>query len=259
MSNEERARRMGWVPQEDFRGDPAKWVDADTFVDRGENMMPLLKENLSRMEQKFESLEKDSAAKIDKLTDTIEKFAQFHKTTAQRAYKRAEKELKSKMREAVASGDTIAFDAISKEMETLSDEIKEPESKPPQGGVHPDYPSWQQANAWYGADQELTAFANGVGPIVAQEHPDMNGKPFFEEVTKRVRATFPHKFTNPNKEKPVPVEGGGGGGGSDGKKKKGWSDLPNEAKEAYSSHFAGIKGFSKDDYAKDYWTQEEDK
>ena len=32
---EERAHRMGWRPLNEFRGDPAKWVDAAAFVARG--------------------------------------------------------------------------------------------------------------------------------------------------------------------------------------------------------------------------------
>ena len=39
---EQEARTLGWVPQEDFRGDKSRWVDAETFVQRGHEIMDLL-------------------------------------------------------------------------------------------------------------------------------------------------------------------------------------------------------------------------
>ena len=32
---ENEAREMGWTDKDGFKGDPEKWVDAATFVDRG--------------------------------------------------------------------------------------------------------------------------------------------------------------------------------------------------------------------------------
>ena len=34
------AREMGWRPKEEFRGEAEKWVDAETFVSRGEHFLP---------------------------------------------------------------------------------------------------------------------------------------------------------------------------------------------------------------------------
>ena len=53
---EQKAKAMGWSPQEEFRGDPDKWIDAAKFVARGENIMPILKENLDRALEKLEKL-----------------------------------------------------------------------------------------------------------------------------------------------------------------------------------------------------------
>ena len=30
---EARAREMGWKPQEEFHGDPSRWVDAEAYVE----------------------------------------------------------------------------------------------------------------------------------------------------------------------------------------------------------------------------------
>ena len=48
------ARAMGWRPQDEFGGDPERWVDADTFVARGEQVMPLLKAQNKKLRQEMD-------------------------------------------------------------------------------------------------------------------------------------------------------------------------------------------------------------
>ena len=42
MEIEQEAITLGWVPQDQFKGDPAKWTDAETFVARGKEKVVLL-------------------------------------------------------------------------------------------------------------------------------------------------------------------------------------------------------------------------
>lgn len=43
------ARMLGWVPREQFRGRTEDWVDAQTFVDKGKHVLPILKANNTRL------------------------------------------------------------------------------------------------------------------------------------------------------------------------------------------------------------------
>jgi len=43
------------VPKEEYRGQ-AEWVDADTYLKRGESMMPFLRANLRRSEEQNRTL-----------------------------------------------------------------------------------------------------------------------------------------------------------------------------------------------------------
>jgi hypothetical protein len=52
----QRAKMMGHIPKEEFRGDPEKWVDADKYVERAENLMPILKSQLGKYENEISSL-----------------------------------------------------------------------------------------------------------------------------------------------------------------------------------------------------------
>ena len=49
---EEKAAAMGWAPQDQWRGPPGKWVDADTFLKRGENNPRILRERLDATEKR---------------------------------------------------------------------------------------------------------------------------------------------------------------------------------------------------------------
>ena len=40
-----KVQQLGWAPKESFRGDPQLWMDAKTYVNRGEQIMPILRKN----------------------------------------------------------------------------------------------------------------------------------------------------------------------------------------------------------------------
>ena len=46
---EAEARKMGWLPESEWMGAPPKYgfVDAQTFLERGETILPILKANLA--------------------------------------------------------------------------------------------------------------------------------------------------------------------------------------------------------------------
>src|SRR5687768_16654653 len=48
---EDKARRMGWRPRAEYGGDPTRWVDAETFVRRGDEILPFVQANNRKLEQ----------------------------------------------------------------------------------------------------------------------------------------------------------------------------------------------------------------
>jgi hypothetical protein len=76
--------------------------------------------------------------------------------------------------------------------------------------------SWKQRNDWYEKDEDMTAYADGVGNKLLRSGKDPTD--ILAEVSKRTRAAFPHKFRNPNKDTAPKVESGSSGknrGGSE--------------------------------------------
>lgn len=239
---ESKARRMGWVPKDEFRGDPAKWRPADAFVERGENEMPILKERLRHQDKQLADLQA-----------TVKQFADYHSKTEQRAYERAVKELKSRQIEAVSTGDTQAFMQIDQAIADLQKEaaaapkIAVPDANPEE---HPVFKTWVARNQWYATDTKMHAYADSIGAFLNQTQPNLVGDDFFSEVTKEVKAKFPDRFENPRRAAPNAVEGASQAPRSGGK--KGYSDLPSEAKVACDRFLKQGLIKSRDEFVSNY-------
>jgi hypothetical protein len=245
---EERARRMGWVPKEEFRGDLETWKDADEFVKYGEEILPVLRERLRKMDASFADLH----AKLEEQTKIVKDFAKYHKETEERAYQRALKELKQEQLAAVSDGDAERFLEIEKEikeMEKPEKAEKEPDDQLPEG-----FTEWQKDNNWYGVDAELSAYADSIGNFLVKTRPTLKGKAFFKEITRQVKEKFSDRFENPNRKKPASVESGAPGASDTGKKGKTYSDLPPEAKQA-CDEFVKQGLLKREDYVKEFFLE----
>src|ERR1035437_6401948 len=67
-SVESEAKEMGWVDKADFRGDESKWVDANTFVEHGRHVMPILRKNNERLLSDQQAMRQQ----VNKLTQELE-------------------------------------------------------------------------------------------------------------------------------------------------------------------------------------------
>src|SRR5215510_6788907 len=137
---ESRARRMGWVGREEFRGDGgAQWVDAETFVRRAEQSADILIERNKALDRRLEQSEKtfgdykknsekqlkDMSGQLRELQETLVDFRNFATSANERAYKKARTELQAEMRRAVAEADVERFDAIKSRVDELDQEAEE--------------------------------------------------------------------------------------------------------------------------------------
>jgi hypothetical protein len=54
---ETRAKSMGWIPKEEFKGDESNWRPANEFVERAETLLPIVKATSKKFEDKANALE----------------------------------------------------------------------------------------------------------------------------------------------------------------------------------------------------------
>lgn len=212
---EAEAKALGWQPVEDFKGDPARHVDAKTFVERGETMLPLIKAQLAKTNREFAEFRKEARRAVKFMGDA-----------EQRGYERALAELQTKHDAAVEKGDVAAARKVVKEMGDLA-KPDAPDLGDDSGDdtqrAKREFAEWVEANDWYVTDDKKRAYADiqadAMGPV--DKWPG-GGPAWLEELGKRVTRKFADKPPNP-------VNGGGNrGGGSRGGKT--FADLPADAK-----------------------------
>jgi len=218
---EDRARQDGWRPQEEWTGDPAKWVDAETFVKRGEQIHSFQRGKISRLEDRVQAQERE-----------IQEIREFRERELERV--KAEKdsrirELESQRAQAIENGDGAAFSMADREINTL----REPEpARAPRDADEQTFQrymrEWGEENTWYGSDEAMTGYADGVANRIVQD--GFTGPAFFTELERRVKREFSDRFQSSAGVPDVGVPGNQGTApGSSG---KGYDDLPPEDREA---------------------------
>lgn len=217
---EARARAMGWTEKAEFKGDPAKWRDAAEFVERGENLLPLVKAQNKRLERE-----------VAELKQTTRELGDYLSKTEQRAYDRALADLKQQRKEALAAGDGDAFEKADEQIKTVEREAAEKAAKRAEkkdNGPDPVYAEWESRNAWL-KDSELSEYAEFAAQKLRANGEKATGAEFLDMVTAKVKAQFPAKFTNPRRETAQAVEGSAPAARRGGKS---YADMPAEARAA---------------------------
>lgn len=245
---EDRARRMGWVPQEEFRGDKAKWTDAATFVKNGEESLPILRERLRTLER----------TNVD-LSKSVTEFKKMSDENFNKGYERAKRELESKIEAAAEKGGEEGKKEAKAATAELSDLERQKAQRDAQQAEDPVFKAWTEENSSWYQDPELRAEAEVEAFRLRRAGEKSEGAPFLDKVKENLKKRFPAKFGNPRRDAAGAVErsnsGGDGGGDGGGGGKKGWDKLPAEAKEAGERYIKQKLYKDKAAYAEAFWAQ----
>lgn len=229
-ADEDRARRMGWVDKEEFRGPEERWVPAKDFLERGEDNPRILKERYQKLDQRYAELS-------GSVKQMMRQMGEMHKSQ----HDRSVGEVKQARDAAAVEGDTDAYRRYDSQYEDLRQ--KAPQVPEVQGD--PEFESFQSQHGWYNDDLEKTAYADQIGPVVARKHPQMSRAQILAEVGRITEQKFP--AVNERRSRASSVEGGQG---SKGKGKRGFADLPSEARDAIG-RFEQL-GMDRKDLIKEY-------
>lgn len=243
---EAQAREDGWQPQEDWKGDPKRWVDAKTFVERGQQFLPIVQAKYRKTLETVDSLRKE----VDELKAGSKEYREFADKAIARERQEKEAriaELEDLRKKAISEGDGDAFDQADRKLNELR---KEPEKNQT---LSAETQAWLSENTWYSTDAVMRGIADGLSDIVAKENPGLKGRAFLDKLSEKVQAELPHKFENQrrdmqttedNKRKPVSKKG------------KTYEDLPVEAKAACERFLKQIPGFTKEAFLSQYdWSE----
>lgn len=243
---EARAKEDGWMPQDQWKGDQSRWVDAKTFVERGQQFLPIVQAKYRKTLETVESLRKE----VDELKVGSKEYREFaEKALARERQEKETKiaELEALRKKAISEGDGDAFDKADKKLTELR---QEPPAKP---SISPETQAWLSENTWYTQDPVLRGIADGLSDVVAAENPGLKGRVFLDKLRERVQAEVPHKFQNSRRETSITEDHQRK---TPSKKGRTYEDLPAEAKGHCERFMRTIPGFTKEAFLSQYdWSE----
>jgi hypothetical protein len=256
-ADEQKARQLGWVPQDEWQGDPEKWRPASDFLTRGEEIMPLLKANNRRLHQQVSAQSQEMAALRRALEEQQEILRALQESNAEISTQRKEAEVESLTTQIAEAreANNVALEAkLQAKLTNLTRELEEPEEEPVKKPRAPDpqafrqeqwWQDWIAENPWYEEDENRTIFADALSARMRQDPANrgLTGKAFLDKMAAEVEKRFPSARGTGGSAR-VEAGGGRGAGGNNGGNGHSYADLPAAAKAAcdkYAKKLVGTK------------------
>ena len=231
-----KAEKLGWMPPARYKGDPERFVDAETYLERGETVLPIVKEQNKRLHAELEALKAESSrtsAALKNATEAIEQIEERHSVSTQKAVEEARRQLKVELASASEDGRHRDVAELTDQLTQLNDSEKEAKKEakapPPSFTPPPDLVEWNAENPWFGQNKRKTALALAVAQEMREAGDTRQGRTFYEAVTVEVESVLGDKKSAPSGDK---VEGGRNGEENPGPRGKGFASLPTDARAA---------------------------
>ncbi len=226
------AKEMGWFPPDEYSGDADKFRSAEDYIKYAAQNTKALKRDLKAVK------------------DTADRLARTSATITERALEKQRVEIEARHKQAVEDGDYAAVRAAERDLRNVDEQARDtsPES------------TFAASNAWYGKDDEATAYAVSVSQRLANQGRSVEDQ--LAEAEKSVRKRFPELFD----EEPAPRKAAPGvnaplsRASSTRPREKTFADLPREAQAAYENQAQMMKvkfneNFTKEEYTKLFLSQ----
>ena len=173
------AREQGWVPKEEWKGDPEDWRGAKEFNERGELFTRI----------------KDQSRQLAEHRKALEFLTAQQQIQYQRGFQNAVKELQAQRAQAIDEGDHQAAAILSDKIVEAKQQVKAVEQvqAAPQG-PSPTFMEWRGQENWYMVDKTMTRYADTVGLEYRDENPGSTEAQMLAYVSREVRRQFADKF-----------------------------------------------------------------
>lgn len=205
---EEKAMARGWRPLEEWTGDPDAWTDARNFVQHGELMDKISKQN----------------ELIKKQGKTVDGLKRVQKDVEKKALERAKAQLLAEKEEALANQDFAAVvqidEKISQSNQQIADANDDSNDIVSDAEAFDNYfkSTWKKANDWYDSNDVMQIYADRKGVELFTTYAGtLDAAEIFEKLDKEMKDKFPHEFENQRRSAPAAVGRASTGGQSGGR------------------------------------------
>lgn len=250
-----RAKEMGWVSPEEWKGAPPKngFLDPAEYVRRGEKIMPIVRAEARKWQDEATKLRSQLETQAAEHSKTIARIERMSTLALENQRAQIEAQYSDRIEKAAELGDRDAVRQARKEekeaLAAIDKKMDEPEPEKSKDNARPEMPkaiqetveAWKADNAWYTDDptDEMTAYANARHMRLLKEKKGLSLKENLEQVTADVRKKFPEHFGadddtgDDTDEQPARRNGSRVEGGSrlSGGNRSQWSKVPAEARQ----------------------------
>lgn len=235
---EAEARRLGWKPEDQWRGDKSGWVDAASFM-----------EQVRTVPGKVRKLEADYAdrfARLERMQEAaLRRQAETHKAEVGR--------IKAQMRQAVEVGDVAQWERLDAQREQMVQDApaiaEAPKASP---NLPPETQAWVAKNDWFASDEVMRVAAQQLAGKAAQLGMGVTEQLAY--VDREMPRYFPDKFRARTKPTHSAVEGLSLAAPRRGGKSA--ANLPSEATKAGKMFVAEGLYKNLEEYAADYFQED---
>ena len=181
---DEAARAQGWVPQEEWDGDPTQWRDAQVFLERGEYFKTMGTQR----------------KQIDKLNAMVEKMANIQAATREDERQKVLKELSEQKVSAMEEGE---FDRVA----TIDNEMSKIRSEPSISAAVPNVDNqveekytqekiaeYIDSNQWYRTNTDMRQYADSIAVGFRSGNPQATIDDVLEYTDNEVKIRYPEQF-----------------------------------------------------------------
>lgn len=245
---EKTARAEGWVPEDEFHGDPPRggFKSAYQFLKASDDILPVVRSQNKKLKGEIEEL-KSEVKKISSDALAANEILQRQIAHEQREKERLIAQAEAKRADAITEGDGERAVLAERELHELRQRPTGYDQQSQADMVN----AWRADNTWFDTNEVMRQWAKGYSDEIRQQGVQP-GAPTLARVAEKARQLFPDYFSS----KAGVVQGPGDltttGRQSNVVGKKQFDDLPEEAQQAYYRAKKLIPGFTQKQYLSQY-------
>lgn len=218
------ASEMGWVPQDQFKGDPEKWRPAADFIKAGRD------------------IQQNTARELRSMREQVERFGGVTAQLLQDKVAERDNYWKTQFNQAVEDGDTERANKLIEQR---------PSPQQPEALVPAETQSWVAKNEWFNKDP--LAQARAVEICDRLKHLPVAEQ--LAQAERGIRKEFPEHFPAPTKQPPG-VQTAQSRTAAPSNRAKGFAEMPAASQQMARDMVRRNPGLTLDAIAKSFWSQE---
>lgn len=245
---EKMARAEGWVPEDEFQGEPPRggFKSAYQFLETSDQILPIVrgqlkktKKELAEIKSEMEQVKKDSVSANAILQRQIQK--------EQEEKERILREAEQARANAITEGDGEAAVMAERRIHEIRQQPVGYDTPEMRATVD----AWNADNSWFNENRDMRMWAEAYSRSLLQEGMAA-GVPVLAAVAEKARSVFPDYFASKEGRLGEPGDLTTSGRKSNLTNGRGFDDLPQEAQDAYYRQKKLIPGFTQKQYLEQY-------